>query len=100
MGGRATYYFNQLTEAEAERLFVLVEECSEVIKECMKILRHGYNPTDENTGKIYDNRRLLETEISQMIWTIERMLRAEDLDPERVKPKDDPKKSGKYFHHT
>jgi NTP pyrophosphatase (non-canonical NTP hydrolase) len=34
--------FNKLTDAEAERLAMLIEECGEVIQAATKVLRHGY----------------------------------------------------------
>jgi hypothetical protein len=38
--------FNQLTDAEAERLALLAEECGEVVQVIGKILRHGYESYD------------------------------------------------------
>lgn len=46
----ATFHFNKLTPAEAERLSILAEECAEVIQCVEKIKRHGYesyNPLDD-----------------------------------------------------
>lgn len=63
----------KLTEAQRERLEVLAEEAAEVVKQCMKILRHGYQTTDHVTGTIYDNQIILMDELLQL-WTImERM---------------------------
>lgn len=45
---------NGLTKAQEERLEMLAEECAEVVKCCMKILRHGYhsyNPDDKDPSK-------------------------------------------------
>jgi hypothetical protein len=42
--------FHQLSPAQAERLYVLIEECGEVIQAAGKVLRHGYesrNPLDD-----------------------------------------------------
>ncbi len=58
--------FNQLSNAEAERLACLAEECAEVIQIVGKILRHGYSSThpDNDTGP--DNREMLEEELGHV----------------------------------
>jgi hypothetical protein len=58
-------HINPLTPAEAERLAILIEEASEVIKVACKILRHGYGPHTYK-GINYDNRRELETEMGDV----------------------------------
>lgn len=45
-----TDHFNQLTPAQAERLAILAEECSEVIQIIGKILRHGMDSRHPATG--------------------------------------------------
>lgn len=58
--------FNELTDAEAERLAILAEECAEVIKCVGKILRHGYESYDP-TGQVKGtNREQLEREIGDV----------------------------------
>lgn len=57
-----TNNFNDLSPAEIERLALLIEECSEVIKVCTKVLRHGWQPA----GEPYDNRAALEQELGDV----------------------------------
>ncbi len=66
---------NGLTPAEAERLYILMEECAEVTKECAKILRFGYAPA---VG--YKNREALATEIGDVLAAIDMVEMAKDVD--------------------
>lgn len=50
-------HFNNLTPAEAERLALLAEECGEVIKAVMKILRHGYESVNPDAQPALSNNR-------------------------------------------
>lgn len=57
--------YNQLTDAQAERLALLLEELGEAQQVIGKILRHGYDnfhPDDPATT----NRMLLETELGHV----------------------------------
>jgi uncharacterized membrane protein YccC len=75
-----TNHFNQLTEAEAERLSILIEECGEVVQAACKILRHGYD--SDNKGNLAEtNRQALEREIGDLGHAIRRMEKAADLNP-------------------
>lgn len=68
-----------LTNAQRERVEMLAEEASEVVKCCTKILRHGYNshnPDDIGAG---DNRRMLEKELLDLWAVYERMAFYDDL---------------------
>jgi NTP pyrophosphatase (non-canonical NTP hydrolase) len=101
-----TRHFNRLSEAEQERLAILVEECGEVIHAACKVLRHGYQstnpkaiiPEDENPET---NRAALERELGDLQHALLRMEEAEDVSTrviverreykgERIKP---------YLHH-
>lgn len=53
---------NHLTQAEAERLAMLAEECAEVIQVVGKILRHGYESHHPDTPGV-SNRDLLDKEL-------------------------------------
>lgn len=55
--------FSNLTEAERERLEMLAEEASEVVKAVTKILRHGYYSHNPHKPKDGDNRQQLVREI-------------------------------------
>jgi len=66
-----TKLMNKLTPAQTERLVLMMEECSEVIQACSKIIRFG---TDEQ------NIKSLETEIGDVSWIMEMMIQAGDID--------------------
>lgn len=79
MSATAPAHFNELTPAEAERLAMLIEECSEVVHAAAKVLRHGYDsfdPTDESKG---DNRRMLGLELGDLDAIIGLMQTAGDF---------------------
>jgi NTP pyrophosphatase (non-canonical NTP hydrolase) len=92
--------FNKLSPAEHERLALLSEEASEVIKAVSKILRHGYNcynPDDEEAGT---NRQQLERELGDLQAAMRRIMRANDVDPVNISAREKEKiKSGAYLHH-
>lgn len=73
-------HFNKLTPAEQERLAILVEEASEVIKAAMKILRHGYESTNPDTKFLTDNRRDLEIELGHFTLAYDNMIDCRDID--------------------
>ncbi len=72
--------YANLTEAERERLEVLIEECGEVITIATKVLRHGYDhyhPEDKTkTRNVY----ALEKEITDVMTIVHRMEAVGDLD--------------------
>ncbi len=93
---------NGLTEAQIERLAILIEECAEVQQIACKILRHGYgsyNPTIDNCP---DNRQLLETEVGDLLFAIEWMQKEEDIDGTQVRYSaiNKRQKVQKYLHHN
>lgn len=72
--------FAKLTEAQRERLEMLAEEASEVVKAVTKILRHGYesiNPHKPHDGR---NRDQLERELSDVSAIVHRMEALGDID--------------------
>lgn len=71
-----TNHFNELTPAEAERLAMLAEECSEVIGIIGKILRHGYDSHHPDTPAI-TNRDMLNDELADVNAVVKAMKRAE-----------------------
>lgn len=56
-----------MTDAQRERLVMLIEECAEVQKECTKILRHGYHNYHPDEGPTVTNRSNLEREITDLL---------------------------------
>ena len=53
-----------MTDAERERLVLLIEECGEVIQAATKVLRHGYDSHDP--GGTISNKEQLEKEIEEV----------------------------------
>lgn len=95
-----TKHFNGLTEAETERLAILIEECGEVTQAACKILRHSYE--SNNKGKIPEtNREALQRELGDLLHALDRIAAARDIDPvityERAKSK--PESILPYLHH-
>lgn len=74
---------NGLTEAQEERLHLLVEECSEVIKEAMKILRFGYASYHPN-DPLVTNLTLLQKELGDLEASITLMTVNDDIDHDIV----------------
>lgn len=71
--------FANLTEAQRERLEMLVEECSEVVHAATKILRHGYDSYHPEKPETLVNRKDLQYELLDL-WTIcERMIDYGDI---------------------
>lgn len=78
-----TNHFSNLTEAEQERLAILIEECSEVIHVGCKILRHGYN--SNNKGRMNEtNRDALNREIGDLCHALDRMVAANDINDKAI----------------
>lgn len=68
-----------ITKAEYERLFHLTEECSEVIKACMKICRHGWESKDPTNPNHPGNRADLERELADVTAAVLKMDVAKDI---------------------
>lgn len=69
-------HFNQLTPAEAERLAMLAEECSELIQVVGKILRHGYDNYHPVNPRV-TNRELLIKELRDVNAVLHAMAKSE-----------------------
>jgi len=92
--------FNDLTPAEDERLSILVEECSEVIKAAMKIQRHGYE--SNNKGQLpLTNRQDLERELGHVVYIYTEMIRQRDVNPLKITESavEKMRTIGQYTHH-
>ena len=78
--------FNELTDAERERLDILSEECGEIVQAIGKIGRHGYNSYHPSVPACHDrnNRRDLEREIGDFMGTLDVMITEGDLDHVRI----------------
>lgn len=78
------YHFNNLTPAEAERLALVIEECSEVIHVCGKILRHGFDSVNPIVNPAHGintltNRERLQNEIGDLRAVIRLMINCNDI---------------------
>lgn len=97
---KTTEHFNQLTEGEAERLAILIEECGEVIQAACKILRHGYD--SNNKGQLAEtNRQTLERELGDVSHAAARMETAADINPlvVRARAASKAERIAPYLHH-
>jgi len=94
--------FNRLTDAEAERLAILAEECSEVIQVVGKILRHGYDSYNPFDDKRTTNRNLLEKELGDLSYATLLMRRNKDIDVDNITVAFEKKTINieKYLHHN
>jgi NTP pyrophosphatase (non-canonical NTP hydrolase) len=93
--------FNKLTDAESERLALLIEECGEVIQAATKVLRHGWASRYDNSET---NQEALEREIGDVQAVL--FLMAERIDYRRgaaalaEASKLEKLKAGMYLHHN
>lgn len=96
-----TKFTNELTDAETERLAILLEELGEAQQCIGKILRHGYesyNPVVD-TGRT--NRRELEQELGDIVYVIMLMSGNRDVSRAAIERRSDEKreKIKQYLHH-
>lgn len=68
-----------LSKRQMEALWVLQEECAEVIQAAAKVLRHGYESVYPENGPT--NRTKLEQELGDLQAAVARTL---DLDPNKI----------------
>ncbi len=97
--------FNGLTDAQAERLALLLEELGEAQQAIGKILRHGYdsyNP-DVFAGTTCgpSNRMALARELGDVEAAIRMLTDAGDMDAEQISMRvyEKARKVRKYLHH-
>jgi NTP pyrophosphatase (non-canonical NTP hydrolase) len=94
--------FNRLTDAEAERLAILAEECGEVVQIVGKILRHGYEEHHPNDPPDKTNRKALERELSDLYTIIDWMSEIEDVSGHAIGARLMAKRNrmAPYLHHN
>lgn len=97
--------FSKLTDAEAERLELLQEECAEVIQAICKIKRHGFESDKSHyhaASPSETNRRALSREIGHVISSIQRLYRRGDItQPDVVNSSEQKSKEViQYLHHN
>ncbi len=91
-----------MTEAELERLAILMEECAEVQQIIGKIMRHGYesfHPEDENR---ITNRTLLECELGDIEYICKLMINKRDVSRSSIQKFATQKEENiqQYLHHN
>lgn len=71
-----------LNPSEAERLELLIEECSEVIQASTKILRHGYDSSHPDRSPMGDtvNRDDLQDEVADVQAVLTMMENEQDIE--------------------
>lgn len=83
-------FSNELTDAQAERLAILLEEMGEALQATGKILRHGYDSNNPNLPRPADcgtptgNRQDLEKELGHVMYAIDAMAAAKDINGRQV----------------
>lgn len=91
-----------LSDAERERLAVLMEECAEVQQIIGKILRHGYDSKHPNRMRPQDpdNREMLAEEIGHVDAAIKLMVSNRDVSLDGIKTYRRQKEAriGRYLH--
>ena len=75
-------FSNGLSKAEAERLYLLVEECGEIQQLVGKILRHGYDSRWPRDGKT--NRDRLNDEIGDFYVVYKMMCDNNDINVTKI----------------
>ncbi len=92
---------NNLTPEQIERLAILIEECAEVQQIACKILRHGYESHNPMVDDSPNNKRMLETEMGDLLFAIEWM-QGKDVDATNVRygAIDKKHKIQRYLHHN
>lgn len=96
-----TEHFNGLTEAEAERIAILMEECGEVVQICGKILRHGYENFNPYSAEKITNRELLTKELGDVLFAYKQMTNSMDVIENQVLEMADIKelRAQQFLHH-
>ena len=96
-----TSHFNNLTEAELERLSILIEECAEVQQIACKVLRHGYPSVNPLIPETTSNRQYLEIELGHLMNALDLLLNHGDVHLSRVQQARKQKAGsiGKWLHH-
>lgn len=94
-------FSNKLTDAQAERLAILLEEMGEAQQAIGKILRHGYESFDPTGKTVGDNRFQLTRELGDVTYAITAITVACDVNKSLVdrRVREKAEKIGQYLHH-
>ena len=93
--------FNELTDAEAERLALLLEELGEAQQAVGKVLRHGYESTSPFDATNTSNRQALERELGDVRHAMIRLCNAGDVRKQAIHDRAEVKAASvlQYLHH-
>ena len=69
----------EISEAELERLVLLMEECSEVTQACSKIIRNGWEAFNPHRDQLTSNRESLTNELQDLLGTVLKMQQRGDF---------------------
>jgi NTP pyrophosphatase (non-canonical NTP hydrolase) len=93
--------FNQLSDAQLERLYILSEELGEAQQAVGKILRHGYDSKHPETG--ITNKESFEHELGDVKAAIFLLTQKYEVSPSKIVTKMFLKlekfRLGTYLHH-
>lgn len=95
--------FNELSDEQAERLALLLEELGESQKAIGKILRHGYNSHNPDHGNEYKTNQIeLEIELGDVMCAVDLLCESGDLSRTTInlRQKAKRKKVKPYLHHA
>ena len=94
--------FNQLTNGQAERLAILLEELGEAQQAIGKILRHGYESRNPFKPESPDNREHLERELGDVQYAIESLCIRGELNEQEIEHFKERKSATikQYIHHN
>lgn len=92
----------ELTQAEIERLTLVIAECAEVIQAATKVLLHGYEDYNPLRYDGRNNRMNLEMELGHLMLHVEQMQKYGDVDPANILKymRGESEVVDKYLHHT
>jgi NTP pyrophosphatase (non-canonical NTP hydrolase) len=99
--GNPMKFSNQLTDAQAERLAILLEEMGEAQQAIGKILRHGYDSFNPDFAPVSNNRDDLARELGDVQYAINILIGNGDLDRFSLlkRTNEKPNKIAPYLHH-
>lgn len=96
-------FSNELTQAQVERLALLIEECGEVIQAASKVLRHGYPSANPDKPPTYvgDNKWELGRELGHLLHAQDMVVNAGDVSIADVETGRIRKREtiGRWLHH-
>jgi hypothetical protein len=91
--------FAELTEAQRERLEMLIEEAGEIVQIGCKVLRHGYESFQPDDVDQTENRELLEHELADLLTVMGEMVRQKDIFEQASTGRNAWDRKSRFTHH-